>query len=74
MCREISTAKIYHIPVEYSYGRAGRRIELDGGAPMTVRVIKTADFNYNSVVSQLAEGKRTDVVDHEKNRRSKSLG
>lgn len=64
--QEISTAKVYHIPVEYSYGRAGRRIEVDGAAPMTVRVIKTADYNYSAVVTQLAEGKRKDVVDHEK--------
>jgi hypothetical protein len=64
--QEISTAKVYHIPVEYSYGRAGRRIEVDGAAPMTVRVIKTADFNYSAVVNQMAEGKRKDVVDHEK--------
>src|ERR1700753_3783623 len=28
--QEISTSKIYHIPVEYSYGRAGRRIDVDG--------------------------------------------
>jgi hypothetical protein len=33
---------------------------------MTVRVIKTGDYNYNAVVTQLAEGKRKDVVDHEK--------
>lgn len=64
--QEISTAKIYHIPVEYSYGRAGRRIDVDGATPMTVRVIKTADYNYSAVVTQLAEGKRQDVVDHEK--------
>lgn len=64
--QEISTAKIYHIPIEYSYGRAGRRIDVDGATPMTVRVIKTADYNYNAIVTQLAEGKRKDVVDHEK--------
>ncbi|NCD67870.1 DUF4138 domain-containing protein [Mucilaginibacter agri] len=64
--QDVSTAKIYHIPVEYSYGRAGRRIEVDGAAPMTVRVIKSAEFNYNAVLSQLAAGKRKDVVDHEK--------
>lgn len=64
--QDVSTAKIYHIPVEYSYGRAGRSIKIEGAAPMTVRVIKTGDYNYNSVVTQLAEGKRKDVVDHEK--------
>ncbi|WP_439698895.1 DUF4138 domain-containing protein [Mucilaginibacter sp. AW1-7] len=64
--QDVSTAKIYHIPVEYSYGRAGRRIDIDGTAPMTVRVIKTGDYNYNAVVTQLGEGKRKDVVDHEK--------
>lgn len=64
--QDVSTAKIYHIPVEYSYGRAGRRIEVDGAAPMTVRVIKSAEFNYNAVVAQLSAGKRKDVVDHEK--------
>lgn len=64
--QDVSTAKIYHIPVEYSYGRAGRSIKIDGAAPMTVRVIKTGDYNYNAVVTQLAEGKRKDVVDHEK--------
>lgn len=64
--QEISTAKVYHIPVEYSYGRAGRRIDIDREAPMTIRVLKTADYNYSAVVTQLAEGKRKDVVDHEK--------
>ncbi|WP_462265665.1 DUF4138 domain-containing protein [Mucilaginibacter sp.] len=64
--QDVSTAKIYHIPVEYSYGRAGRSIKIDGASPMTVRVIKTADFSYSAVVTQLAEGKRKDVVDHEK--------
>ncbi|SCW38125.1 DUF4138 domain-containing protein [Mucilaginibacter sp. NFR10] len=64
--QEISTAKIYHIPVEYSYGRAGRRIDVDGAAPLTVKVINSAEYNYSAVVTQLAEGKRRDVVDHEK--------
>lgn len=64
--QEISTSKIYHIPVEYSYGRAGRRIDVDGAAPVSIRVIKTADYNYNTVVTRLAEGKRKDVVDHKK--------
>ena len=64
--QDVSTAKIYHIPVEYSFGRAGRRIDVDGATPMTVRVIKTAEYNYSTVVTQLAEGKRKDVVDHEK--------
>ncbi|MEO6522947.1 MAG: DUF4138 domain-containing protein [Mucilaginibacter sp.] len=64
--QEISTAKIYRIPVEYSYGRAGRRIEVGGETPMTVKVIKTSDYNYGAVVTQLATGKRKDVVDHEK--------
>jgi hypothetical protein len=64
--QEINTSKIYRIPVEYSYGRAGRRIEIGGETPMTVKVIKTSDYNYSTVVTQLATGKRKDVVDHEK--------
>jgi hypothetical protein len=64
--QEIGTAKIYRIPVEYSYGRAGRRIEVGGQPAMTVKVIKTSDYNYSAVVTQLATGKRKDVVDHEK--------
>jgi hypothetical protein len=64
--QEIGTAKIYRIPVEYSYGRAGRRIEVGGQPAMTVKVIKTSDYNYGAVVTQLATGKRKDVVDHEK--------
>jgi len=64
--QEISTAKVYHIPVEYSYGRAGRRIQVDGPAPAQVRAIKTADYNYSTVVTQMAGGKREDVVDHKK--------
>ncbi|WCT14384.1 DUF4138 domain-containing protein [Mucilaginibacter jinjuensis] len=63
--QEVSTAKIYHIPVEFSCGRAGRRIEVNG-APMPVRAIKTAGFNYSAVINKLAEGKRRDVIDHEK--------
>ena len=64
--QDVSTAKIYHIPVEYSYGRAGRRIDVDGAAPMSIRVIKSPELNYNAVVSQLATGKRKNVVDNEK--------
>jgi len=64
--QDVNTAKVYHIPVEYSYGRAGRRIDVDGATPMTIRVIKSAEFNYNNVIAQLVTGKRKDVVDHEK--------
>jgi hypothetical protein len=64
--QDVNTAKIYHIPVEYSFGRAGRRIEVNAEATMKVSVFKTSDFNYSALVTQLAAGKRKDVVDHEK--------
>jgi hypothetical protein len=64
--QDISTTKVYHIPVQYSYGRAGRRIEIGEKAPVVIRVIKAPETNYMSIGGQLAAGKRRDVVDHEK--------
>ena len=64
--QEVSTAKVYHIPVQYSYGRAGRRIEVGEKAPVVIRVIKAPVTNYGLIADQLVAGKRRDVVDHEK--------
>ncbi|MEN0054492.1 MAG: DUF4138 domain-containing protein [Mucilaginibacter sp.] len=64
--QEVNTAKIYHIPVEYSYGRAGRRIEVNESTPPTPKVIKTAEYDYTQVITLLAEGQRQQVVDRKK--------
>lgn len=60
-----ATNQIYHIPVRYSYGRAGRRIEI--GQPVSkISVIKPPQLDYTSISNELAGGKRQDVVDRKK--------
>jgi hypothetical protein len=63
---EISTTKFYHIAVQYSYGRAGRRIEVIERTPVPITVIETPENQYALIAGQLAADKRSDVVDHEK--------
>ena len=60
-----NTNQVYHIPVQYSYGRAGRRIEVEGNRS-TITVIRSPVTNYAAIANQLASGKRSDVVDRKK--------
>ncbi len=60
-----NTNQVYHIPVQYSYGRAGRRIEVGGGRA-DITVIRSPVTNYSAIGSLLASGKRSDVVDRKK--------
>ncbi|MEB0301538.1 DUF4138 domain-containing protein [Mucilaginibacter sp. 5C4] len=60
-----NTNQVYHIPVQYSYGRAGRRIEVAGSRSI-ITVIRTPVTNYSAIGNQLASGKRSDVVDRKK--------
>jgi hypothetical protein len=60
-----NTNQVYHIPVQYSYGRAGRRIEVAGSRSITT-VIRSPVTNYAAIGNQLASGKRSDVVDRKK--------
>lgn len=64
--QEISTTKVIQVPVEYSYGRAGRRIEIGKNAPPIAIVTKAPAYDYSAIVKVLVTGKRKDVVDHEK--------
>jgi len=64
--QDVGAGKVYHIPIAYSYGRAGRKIEVDGASPMANRVVENTGYNYSAVVAQIAEGKRKDVADHER--------
>ncbi|WP_157543798.1 DUF4138 domain-containing protein [Mucilaginibacter paludis] len=64
--QDVSTTKVYHIPVQYSYGRAGRSIEIGEKAPVVTGVVKAPETNDALIGDQLAAGKRSDVVDHEK--------
>lgn len=64
--QEINTAHVFQIPVQYSYGRAGRRILIGEKTPMAVRAIKAPNYDYRQVAAELASGKRKNVVDHEK--------
>jgi hypothetical protein len=64
--QDVNTSKVYHISVQYSYGRAGRRIEIGENAPVAIRVIQAPKTNYVLIGDQLAAGKRREVVDHEK--------
>ena len=60
-----NTNQVYHIPVQYSYGRAGRRIEVAGSRSI-ITVIRSPVINYAAIGNQLASGKRSDVVDRKK--------
>jgi hypothetical protein len=60
-----NTNQVYHIPVEFSYGRAGRRIEV-GGIGAVITVVRSPVSNYAAIGSLLASGKRSDVVDRKK--------
>lgn len=60
-----ATNQIYRVAVRYSYGRAGRRIEI--GAPASrISVIKSSQIDYVSISNELAGGKRQDVADRKK--------
>lgn len=64
--QEIGTAKVYYIPVQYSYGRAGRRIGIGDKTPEVVKVIKAPETSYALIGDQLAAGKRSNTVDRKK--------
>jgi hypothetical protein len=64
--QDISTGEIYHIPVQYSYGRAGRRIGIGEKTRDVIEVVKAPENNNALVGDQLAAGKRSDVVDRKK--------
>lgn len=63
--KDQNTDQVYHIPVQYSYGRAGRRIEVAGSRSI-ITVIRSPVTNYAAIGNQLASGKRSDVVDRKK--------
>ena len=60
-----ATNQIYRIPVRYSYGRAGRRLEI-GQTVSSISVIRSPQTNYVSISNELAAGKRKDVADRKK--------
>ncbi len=65
VARDQETNQTYRIAVKYSYGRAGRRIEI--GQPVSrISVIKSPQTNYVSISNVLAAGKRKDVIDRKK--------
>jgi hypothetical protein len=59
------TNQLYHITLKYSYGRAGKRIEI-GRSSSVITVIKTPVSNYTIIGNELAAGKRKNVVDRKK--------
>ncbi|NNU33683.1 DUF4138 domain-containing protein [Mucilaginibacter sp. S1162] len=63
--QELSTATIYHIPVAYSYGRAGKRLDIGEKVPV-VGAVNAPEYSYREIAGELASGKRKDVVDRKK--------
>lgn len=63
--QNVSTQKMYHIPIAFSYGKAGRRLDF-GESNAVVRVIKTPEVSYGAISRQLTSGKRKAVIDKEK--------
>ncbi|RFZ85105.1 DUF4138 domain-containing protein [Mucilaginibacter terrenus] len=63
--QDLSTKKVYSIPVAYSYGRAGRRIGY--GSTLVRTLVNNRPENTEEIIAQqLASGKRADVATHEK--------
>jgi hypothetical protein len=63
--KDQTTDQIYRVALRYSYGRAGRRIEI--GRPISkISVIRSPQADYVSIGNELAAGKRQDVVDGKK--------
>jgi hypothetical protein len=63
--KDRNTNQVFHIPVQYSYGRAGRRMDIAPSRPV-ITVSRTL-FNTDAQIGkQLAAGKRSDVVDRKK--------
>jgi hypothetical protein len=60
-----NSKKVYHIPVAYSYGRAGRRIGYGMASPNATTAVRPVRLE-QIVAQQLASGKRKDVAAHEK--------
>jgi uncharacterized protein YcnI len=65
VAKDQETNQTYRIAVKYSYGRAGRRIEI-GQLVSRISVIKSPQSNYLSISNVLASGKRKDVIDRKK--------
>jgi hypothetical protein len=63
--KDRNTNQVFHIPVQYSYGRAGRRMDIAPSRP--VITVSRNLFNTDMQIGkQLAAGKRSDVVDRKK--------
>lgn len=63
--KDINTNQVFPIPVQYSYGRAGRRIEV--AQPKPVIVVRKLPVNSDVLIAkQLASGDRSAVVDRKK--------
>ena len=60
------THQVYHIPVQYSFIKAGRRIDI-GERPHVIVVIKSPVSDYATIGALLASGGRSDVIDRKKN-------
>lgn len=60
-----NSEKVYHIPVVYSYGRAGRRIVYNA-TPASIPVVDRRVTIARLIAQQLASGKRTEVATHKK--------
>lgn len=63
--RNQNNDQVRHIWVQYSYGRAGRRMEF-GDERRRFTVIKAPENSYAIIGNELASGKRKHVVDREK--------
>ncbi len=63
--KDETTNQLYHVPVKYSYGRAGQRIEI-GNTRSVITVIKSSPSDLALIGNILASGKRSDVADRKK--------
>jgi hypothetical protein len=61
----VSTKKVYRIPVIYSYGRAGRRMEY-GPSVINVALSPPPIRMEQAIARQLVQGKRSNIATHEK--------
>lgn len=63
--QDINSDAVYHIPVIYSYGRAGRKIQIRQRKTI-VKVIRSPQLNYAFIGNELASGKRKHIADRKR--------
>ncbi|QQL50152.1 DUF4138 domain-containing protein [Mucilaginibacter ginkgonis] len=60
--RDVNTSQVFRIPVAYSYGRSGQRIEIGNKLSAAIPTAR----GYAAIARDLSSGKRNNIADHQK--------